>query len=97
MDNQHKHIKGYRDLTAQEVQLMNAIKAKGAELDALLQQVHEHITQQYDMATAAIPYDSKEVSRLNDTGALTWWARSKEDLQTGLMKLVRSVAQPTGF
>lgn len=27
MDNQHKHIKGYRDLTAGEIALMNESKA----------------------------------------------------------------------
>lgn len=35
MDNQHKHIKGYRDLSAAEIDLMNRIKAKGAELISL--------------------------------------------------------------
>lgn len=32
MDNQHQHIKGYRDLTAEEIGLMNEVKTKGAEL-----------------------------------------------------------------
>jgi hypothetical protein len=35
MDNQHKLIKGYRDLSQDEIDLMNEIKAKGEELGAL--------------------------------------------------------------
>jgi len=30
MDNQHKHIKGYRDLSAEEIAAMNNIKEIGA-------------------------------------------------------------------
>jgi len=36
VENQHKHIKGYRDLSAEEIALMNEIKAKGEELGALV-------------------------------------------------------------
>lgn len=32
MDNQHRAIKGYRELSQDEIDLMNEIKAKGAEL-----------------------------------------------------------------
>lgn len=32
MENQHKKITGYRDLTQEEIDLMNRIKAKGAEM-----------------------------------------------------------------
>lgn len=36
MDNQHKKIKGYRDLSQAEIDLMNEIKAKGVELGELV-------------------------------------------------------------
>ena len=39
MDNQHKHIKGYRDLSQEELNLMNDIKAKGVELGELVQKL----------------------------------------------------------
>ena len=39
MDNQHKHIEGYRDLSQTEIDLMNLIKAKGVELGALVEQL----------------------------------------------------------
>jgi hypothetical protein len=29
MDNQHQHIRGYRDLSAEEISQMNAVKALG--------------------------------------------------------------------
>lgn len=36
MENQHRQIKGYRDLTQEEIDLMNEIKSKGAELGELV-------------------------------------------------------------
>lgn len=36
LDNQHKKIKGYRDLSQAEIDLMNEIKAKGVELGELV-------------------------------------------------------------
>ena len=42
MDNQHKQIKGYRDLSQAEIDLMNEIKVKGAELGDLVQKLREH-------------------------------------------------------
>lgn len=39
MDNQHKKIKGYRDLSQEEINLMNKIKEKGEELGSLVQEI----------------------------------------------------------
>lgn len=36
MENQHRHIKGYRELSEAEIALMNEVKAKGAELGDLV-------------------------------------------------------------
>lgn len=36
MENQHRQIKGYRELNADEIALMNEIKSKGAELGELV-------------------------------------------------------------
>jgi hypothetical protein len=41
VDNQHRQIKGYRELTTEEIALMNEVKAKGEELRELLQKVRE--------------------------------------------------------
>ena len=36
MDNQHRKIKGYRELNQDEINHMNLIKEKGVELDTLI-------------------------------------------------------------
>lgn len=36
MDNQHKLIKGYRDLSQEEIDMMNRIKSLGSDLDDLI-------------------------------------------------------------
>lgn len=74
MENQHRHIKGYRELTEEDIALMNEIKTKGAELGDL-------------------------VAKLKATNGLDyrWVEIGATDLQTGLMALTRSVAQPTFF
>jgi hypothetical protein len=41
MDNQHKMISGYRELTQPEIDLMNAIKQLGSELGDMVQQLEE--------------------------------------------------------
>lgn len=41
MENQHREIKGYRELNADEIALMNEIKAKGAELGELVEKIRE--------------------------------------------------------
>ena len=74
MDNQHKQIKGYRDLSQDEINLMNEVKAKGAELGELVERLRSQPT-----------LDQR------------WISIGATDLQTGLMALVRGVAQPTSF
>jgi hypothetical protein len=37
MENQHQHIKGYRDLTPEEIALMNDAKAKGEDIGKLIE------------------------------------------------------------
>ncbi len=36
MDNQHRQIKGYRELSQAEIDAMNEVKAKGAEIGELV-------------------------------------------------------------
>jgi hypothetical protein len=74
MENQHRKIKGYRELTQEEIDLMNEIKTIGADLGDL-------------------------VSKLRLTSGIDqrWLSIGATDLQTGLMALTRSVAQPTFF
>lgn len=39
MENQHQKIKGYRDLTQEEIDLMNEVKTKGAEIGAIIEKL----------------------------------------------------------
>lgn len=107
MDNQHKKIKGYRDLLQEEIDLMNRIKGKGAELLALQDELVHRLNTNLEVKQAAAirsqlgPNDFaseeyQEFTRFNVAEPLRWAAIGKTDIQTGIMALVRAVAQPTG-
>ncbi|CAL9963200.1 hypothetical protein VPHD479_0077 [Vibrio phage D479] len=44
MDNQHKKIKGYRDLSQAEIDGMNAVKAEGERLKQMIADLREQET-----------------------------------------------------
>lgn len=95
MENQHQKIKGYRDLTKAEIDLMNQIKVKGLELQALIRSVDGHLATQ--SGAAAQVGDADELDRIESAQPRRWVAIATTDLQTGLMALTRAVAQPTTF
>ncbi len=41
MENQHRHIEGYRELRAEEIASMNGIKAKAEEVGALIEKLRD--------------------------------------------------------
>lgn len=43
MENQHRKIKGYRELSQTEIDLMNEVKAKGVELDELVKKIQLYL------------------------------------------------------
>jgi predicted site-specific integrase-resolvase len=43
MKNQHEKIKGYRDLTQDEIDLMNQIKEKAAEVGELIEEIESDL------------------------------------------------------
>lgn len=105
MDNQHRKISGYRELSQEEVDLMNRIKAKGAELLALQAEVTKLLTMQSRNAPLAVHTAESaeeaaemevEVDRITAAEPQRWAAIGKTDIQTGIMALVRAVAQPAG-
>lgn len=50
MENQHRKITGYRELSQEEIDLMNKVKALGASFEAVLLEVQAHIEGQQDDA-----------------------------------------------
>lgn len=94
MDNQHRKISGYRELSAAEIDLMNRIKAKGQELLDLQQELNLYLVDQQE--TAMIQVVQYERHRLHNAEPLRWDAIGKTNIQTGVMALVRAVAQPEG-
>ena len=100
MENQHRHIKGYRELTTEEIELMNKIKLAGANLLTLQGQLVCLLTESTEAKCKAAhnptstDVDSDEWSRFQGAEPFRWAAIGKTDIQTGIMALVRAVAQP---
>lgn len=85
MENQHRQIKGCRELSQEEIDLMNKVKEEGVRLDALIQKLHDNqtaITQEHGTP---------------DGEARRWISIGKTHLQQGLMALTRAVAKPEFF
>ncbi len=109
MENQHRKISGYRELIPEEIDLMNRIKAKGAELLALQAELAGRLNTDYEVKLAAAHESQKgtgfdvfqgasdeaqEFRRFRSAEPQRWAAIGKTDIQTGIMALVRAVAQP---
>ena len=78
MDNQHQKITGYRELDQQDINLMNAIKAKEQDVAALLQHVQSYLGGGQGRAGEA----------------LRQAAIARTEFEHAFMRLVRAVAQP---
>lgn len=98
MENQHQKIKGYRELTQAEIDLMNRIKAHGEATAALIEDVSLHLSEQ-NLAALNLRGEAgnEEQGRIGQTEPRRWLNMARTDLQVGTMKLVRAVAQPTTF
>jgi len=97
VENQHRKISGYRELNQEEVDLMNRIKAKGVELLELQAELTEKLTRDKHYKAAHAEQGTlghAELERLQAAEPLRWAAIGKTDIQTGIMALVRAVAQP---
>lgn len=116
MENQHRKIKGYRELSQEEIDLMNRIKQVGSDLLALQAELigrldtdaevklvnarrsiegHEYEGRPYNVYNGNTD-ECQEYRRFEEAEPLRWAAIGKTDIQTGIMALVRAVAQPTG-
>lgn len=103
MENQHRKITGYRELTKEEIDLMNRIKAIGEEFKALIDSVEDHLDDQLDVAITLQcnrndeTEGTTEIKRIDQAEPNRWKAKAKASIQDGLMFLTRAVAQPTTF
>ena len=85
MENQHRQIKGYRELSQAEIDLMNEIKSQGAALGDLVTKLRENQAR----ITAEFGTTDGEANR--------WISIGQTNLQQGLMALTRAVAKPEFF
>lgn len=88
MDNQHKKISGYRDLTQEEINLMNECKDLAAQCGALI-----------DKLRTFEPTRNEGQPQVAPGGSLDqrWISIGATQLQQGWMAVIRGIAQPTTF
>lgn len=84
MENQHQHIKGYRDLSAEEIALMNEGKALAEQVGAWISKLRTHIPENATGQPGA-------------TLDQRWISIGATELQQGFMAVIRGIAQPTTF
>lgn len=104
MENQHKKIKGYRSLNQEEIDLMNRIKSKGAELLELQLELSMKLEREKDTKRLAFQNallergeaaeDSDEWWRFQTARPCYWVESGRNQIELGVMCLVRAVAQP---
>ena len=95
MDNQHRKIEGYRELSQEEINLINRIKIHGAKTEQLIKDVKDHLIKQHKEAHEV--EDTETLMRYVSANPLRFIELSHDTFQTALMQLTRAVAQPTNF
>ncbi len=93
MKDQHKKIKGYRDLSKEEIDLMNHIKAHAENTAELLSEVEQLRAEERKWLAVGCP--KLNLQQLEESDRCLRVA--KESLQTGQMWFVRAVALPDSF
>jgi len=67
MENQHRQIQGYRELSQREIDLMNEIKAEGEKLQLLLKNLERN---------PSLDQRAVSIARTNLQTGLMWAVRS---------------------
>lgn len=88
MDNQHKQIRGYRDLTQDEIDLMNEGKALADQCGAWIAKLRGYQPGAVGDAPSVAPGGSLDQR---------WVSIGATHLQQGFMAAIRGIAQPTTF
>lgn len=84
MENQHQKIKGYRDLSQEEIDLMNEGKELAEKCGDFIARL-EGLSRPLDGASQSFEIDGR------------WVSIGKTHLQQGFMAAIRSIAKPTTF
>lgn len=88
MDNQHRLIKGYRELSAEEIDLVNQIKTLAEQVGVLCLKLGEHVF--------AMPSDEPQKDADREE-ASRWLEEGELSLQTGFMQVTRAITRPESF
>lgn len=99
MDNQHRLIAGYRELSPEEIALMNEIKSKAAEVGELVERLETGLVGGPALTPVTVPCGETGVLSVSaeEYEAHRWIEIGKGHLQQGFMALTRAVARPAGF
>lgn len=96
MDNQHRKIQGYNELSQEEIDLINEVKEMEARLNALIEKLHAENT---DIEEVAIADQESGVEQfataLFDSETQRWIRIGQDQIQLGLMALTRAIANPS--
>lgn len=82
MENQHRHIVGYRELSAEDIALMNEVKQLGAAFAELQTRVGDRINQQFDATKVYISVEEEEARDREANGG------KLSDVPTGMVRTV---------
>lgn len=88
MENQHRKIAGYGELSQADIDLINEIKQAEARVLALHKKITDRIFSKFNSAPI------EEVARIHAAEGPRWASIARTDIQTGFMALMRAVAQP---
>lgn len=92
---QQPKITGYRQLTEEEVALMNEAKALAEQCGALIEKLRNKYPTTYpDSAPGLVDVGD---GRFAPTLDKRWISIGATDLQRGFMAVIRGIAQPTTF
>lgn len=88
MENQHRKIKGYRELNQNEIDLMNKAKNLESQCLALYDEIGNQLRLQHEIG------NQESVERLHDSRATVWLESGRGGIEAGFMFFIRAIAQP---
>jgi hypothetical protein len=93
MENQHREIKGYRELSREEIDLMNRVKAHAETTGELVKALAQMNSLRFKGTAYGAPFEASIANGESNR----WAAVAKTQLQQGYMALTRAIALPSTF